>query len=53
LFLRLRSRPPGFQRVNITVPEDVLAAIDRYAEEHGFNRSGFMVQAAKKMMEAA
>ena len=41
------------QRVNITVPEDVLAKIDRYAEERGFNRSGFLVQAAKKMMEAA
>jgi predicted RNase H-like HicB family nuclease len=41
------------QRVNITIPEDVLTAIDRYAEEHGFNRSGFLVQAAKKMMETA
>jgi predicted RNase H-like HicB family nuclease len=41
------------QRVNITIPEDVLTAIDRYAEAHGFNRSGFLVQAAKKMMETA
>jgi predicted RNase H-like HicB family nuclease len=41
------------QRVNITIPEDVLVAIDRYAEEHGFNRSGFLVRAAKKMMETA
>jgi predicted RNase H-like HicB family nuclease len=40
-------------RVNITVPSDVLESIDRYADEHGFNRSGFLVHAAKKIMEAA
>jgi len=40
-------------RISITVPEDVLEAIDRYAEERGFNRSGFLVQAAKKAMQAA
>ncbi|MBW8726621.1 MAG: type II toxin-antitoxin system HicB family antitoxin [Inquilinus limosus] len=34
-------------RVNITVPEDVLAEIDRYAEGHGFTRSGFLVRAAR------
>ncbi|MGL4962091.1 MAG: type II toxin-antitoxin system HicB family antitoxin [Inquilinus sp.] len=34
-------------RVNITVPEDVLAEIDRYAEDHGFTRSGFLVRAAR------
>ena len=41
-------------RVNITLPEDVLAAIDRYAEAQGFTRSGFLVQAAKsKLTDAA
>lgn len=38
-------------RVNITLPEDVLDEIDRYAESHGYNRSGFLAQAAKHVME--
>jgi predicted RNase H-like HicB family nuclease len=37
-------------RVNVTLPEDVLADIDRYAEAHGFTRSGFLAQAAKRAM---
>ena len=41
------------RRVNVTLPEDVLAQIDRYAREHGLSRSGFLVQAAKKIIEAA
>ncbi len=39
-------------RVNITLPEDVLSEIDRYAEREGFTRSGFLAQAAKKAMVA-
>jgi len=35
-------------RVNVTFPEDVLTQIDRYAEAHGFTRSGFLTQAAKR-----
>jgi predicted RNase H-like HicB family nuclease len=38
-------------RVNITVPEDVLAKVDAYAAEHGMNRSGFLVHAAKREMD--
>lgn len=34
-------------RVNVTIPEDVLAEIDRYAEGRGFTRSGFLVRAAR------
>jgi predicted RNase H-like HicB family nuclease len=37
-------------RVNITLPEDVLAEIDRYAEDHGFTRSGFLTRAAKRAL---
>jgi len=37
-------------RVNVTVPEDDLEAIDRYAAEQGYTRSGFLVHAAKKVM---
>lgn len=40
-------------RINITVPEDALREIDAYAEGHGYTRSGFLVQAAKREMEAA
>ena len=38
-------------RVNVTLPEDVLEQIDRYAEAHGFSRSGFLAQTAKRAME--
>lgn len=38
-------------RINVTVPEDELAEVDRYAEEHGYSRSDFVVRAAKKAME--
>lgn len=37
-------------RVNVTLPEDVLEQIDRYAEAHGLSRSGFLTQAAKRVM---
>lgn len=40
-------------RVNITIPEDALREIDAYAEGHGFTRSGFLVQAAKREMQTA
>jgi predicted RNase H-like HicB family nuclease len=38
-------------RVNVTIPEDVLARIDRYAESQGFTRSGFLTAAAKRAMD--
>src|SRR6266567_5089341 len=37
-------------RVNVTFPEDVLAQIDRYAAAHGVTRSGFLMQAAKRVI---
>lgn len=39
-------------RVNITIPEPDLRAIDQFAEAHGFTRSGFLLRAAKKEMAA-
>ncbi len=39
-------------RVNVTVPEDDLERIDRFAVEHGYTRSGFLLRAAKREMEA-
>jgi predicted RNase H-like HicB family nuclease len=44
---------PKAVRVNITLPEDALREIDRYAESHGFTRSGFLATAARRAMEAA
>jgi predicted RNase H-like HicB family nuclease len=34
------------RRVNITLPENLLFAIDRYAEAHHLTRSGLLAQAA-------
>lgn len=46
-------RPSGKSvRVNVTLPDDLLEAIDKHAEEHGFTRSGFLAQAAKKALVA-
>ena len=47
----VEARPAKIVRVNVTLPADVLAEIDRYAEEHGFARSGFLTQAAKRAMK--
>ena len=40
-------------RTNITMPEDVLARVDAFAEHRGMNRSGFLTYAAKKEMETS
>lgn len=47
------SGPAKIVRVNITLPEDALQAFDRYAEEHGLTRSGFLVEAGKRVLETA
>ena len=39
-------------RINITLPSDVLDEIDRYAEDQGLSRSGFLPRAAKREMAA-
>ena len=38
-------------RVNVTLPEDVLEQIDRYADAHGLTRSGFLAQTAKRAIQ--
>lgn len=47
----LPEKPIPTVRVNITMSADDLRAIDAFAEAHGFTRSGFLVQAAKKAMK--
>lgn len=37
-------------RVNITLPADLLERIDARAERDGFTRSGFLAQAARKLV---
>lgn len=39
-------------RVKITLPEDVLARIDSYAEAHGYTRSGLIAVATKRLIAA-
>ena len=39
-------------RINVTLPDDVLAKVDAYAAANGFSRSGFLAYAAKKAMAA-
>jgi predicted RNase H-like HicB family nuclease len=46
------DRPIKSVRINITLPEDVLEEIDRYAESRGLTRSGFLAKAAKLAIAA-
>ena len=49
----VKTEQPKAVRVNVTLPEDVLEQIDRYAEAHGFTRSGLLAQAARKLIAGA
>ena len=51
IVVAVKAEVPKVVRVNVTLPSDVLEQIDKYAEAHGFTRSGFLVQAAKKAMK--
>src|SRR5215475_3374296 len=53
ILVSLKAEQPKAVRVNVTLPEDVLAQIDTYAEAHGFTRSGLLAQAAKKLISEA
>ncbi len=41
---------PQIVRVNITVPEPDLRAIDMFASSHGLTRSGLLVEAARQFI---
>lgn len=49
----VKDAAPRVVRVNITMPEDVLARIDAYAERQGMNRSGFLAYAAGREIDEA
>jgi predicted RNase H-like HicB family nuclease len=53
ILVSVKNDQPKIVRVNVTLPEDVLAQIDEYAETHGFTRSGLLAQAAKKLIADA
>jgi predicted RNase H-like HicB family nuclease len=40
-------------RINVTLPSDVLARLDSYAESHGFTRSRLLAEGARKILETA
>jgi predicted RNase H-like HicB family nuclease len=47
----VRAELPGRSvRVNITLPEELLKAIDQYAARTGYSRSGLLAQAAREHM---
>jgi predicted RNase H-like HicB family nuclease len=47
----VRADPPARTvRVNITMPEDLLAAVDRYALRTGYSRSGLLAQAVRERL---
>jgi len=50
ILVSVKTKQPKSIRVNVTLPEDVLEQIDRYAEAHGLSRSGLLTQAAKKLI---
>ena len=37
--------------INITIPDQMLKRIDRYAAKHGLRWSGFLVQAARTLRD--
>ena len=53
ILISVKTEQPKAIRVNVTLPEDVLDKIDKYAEAHGFTRSGLLTQAAKRLMAGA
>jgi predicted RNase H-like HicB family nuclease len=52
ILVAVKSQAPKAVRVNVTLPEDVLEQIDRFAAAHGLTRSGFLAQAAKSAIKA-
>jgi predicted RNase H-like HicB family nuclease len=53
ILVSVKNGQPRAVRVNVTLPGDILEQIDKYAEAHGYTRSGLLTQAAKKLMAEA
>ena len=50
ILVSVKTEQPKAVRVNVTLPGDILEQIDRYAEAHGFTRSGLLARAVRKLM---
>ncbi len=50
ILMCIRTEHARAIRVNVTMPEDVLTQLDRYAAAHGFTRSRLLTQAAKRLL---
>lgn len=53
ILVSVKTSPAKAIRVNVTLPENVLEQIDKYAEAYGLTRSGLLTQAAKKLITEA
>ncbi len=53
ILVAAKGEPSRSVRVNISLPEDLLARIDAHAEHVGMNRSAFLAYAAKHEIEKA
>ncbi len=51
ILVTLKTRAARAVRINITLPEDVLERIDRFAADQGLSRSGFLARAASHEIE--
>jgi predicted RNase H-like HicB family nuclease len=51
ILVALTTSPAKIIRVNITLPADVLAKIDEYADSRGLTRSGFILRLAKRALQ--
>jgi predicted RNase H-like HicB family nuclease len=51
ILVGVKTDPHKTVRVNVTLPADVLEQIDKFAESRGYTRSGFLTQAAKRVIE--
>lgn len=53
ILVGVKTVAPKCIRVNVTLPEDILDRIDRYADKEGLTRSAFLARAAKRELEKA
>jgi predicted RNase H-like HicB family nuclease len=51
ILVPVKGQAPKAVRINITLPEDVLGEIDRFAEARGLTRSGFLARAARRAID--
>jgi predicted RNase H-like HicB family nuclease len=53
ILVGVKTVAPKCIRVNVTLPEDILDRIDKYANQEGLTRSAFLARAAKRELDTA